>query len=238
MLFKVLKLAGIDVNTKLAELKADHEVKAQQVSEHASYKARNFALIAGLFLCASIFALFAIIVGLIALYHWTELRYGPNTGLALVAGTLLVLAALCAGVALAYANSRSDDLTLRRIALSWPPRRAQSIPLSSVTGASARVDSASLYQAPPFKGEDLVEPLLVLLGPYLRFPATGHPAIDNMLGQMGTKAEGTTNEAVGRAADLVRNGNRTTMLSVLGAATLFGWFIARGASHSHSHRPA
>ena len=43
-------------------------------------------------------------------------------------------------------------------------------------------------------------------------PVNGHPPIDNFLSQIGTKAEGTTNEAVGRAADLVRNGNRATML--------------------------
>jgi hypothetical protein len=235
MFFKLLKLAGIDVNAKIAELKADLEFKAQQVSEHASFKARNLALIAGLFLCASIFVLFALIVGLVALYHWAELRYGPYTGLGLVAGTLLILAALCVGVALSYTNSR-PDLPLRRIVFSSPPRRAQSIPSSSGIGTAHRFDSAPPYQSASFRGEDLVEPLLVLLGPYLRFPATGHPPIDNFLSQIGTKAEGTTNEAVGRAADLVRNGNRATMLSVLGAATLFGWLIARGASHSHSAR--
>ena len=232
MFFKLLKLAGIDVNAKIAELKADLEFKAQQVSEHASFKARNLALIAGLFLCASIFVLFALIVGLIALYHWAELRYGPYTGLGLVAGTLLILAALCVGVALSYTNSRPDELPLRRIIFSSPSRPAQSIP----SGTAERFDSAPPYQSAPFRGEDLVEPLLVLLGPYLRFPATGHPPIDNFLSQIGTKAEGTTNEAVGRAADLVRNGNRATMLSVLGAATLFGWLIARGATHSHSGR--
>jgi hypothetical protein len=232
MFFKLLKLAGIDVNAKIAELKADLEFKAQKVSEHASFKARNLALIAGLFLCASTFVLFALIVGLVALYHWAELRYGPYTGLGLVAGTLLILAALCVGVALSYTNSRPDEPPLRRIVLSSPPRRAQSIP----SGRAERFDPAPPYQSAPFRGEDLVEPLLVLLGPYLRFPATGHSPIDNFLSQIGTKAEGTTNEAVGRAADLVRNGNRATMLSVLGAATLFGWLIARGASHSHSAR--
>jgi hypothetical protein len=230
MFFKLLKLAGIDVNAKIAELKADLEFKAQQVSEHASFKARNLALIAGLFLCASIFLLLALIVGLVALYHWAELHYGPNTGLGLVAGTLLILAALCVGVALSYTNSRPDELPLRRVVFSPPPRRAQSIPSSTAD------DPAPPYQSAPFRGEDLVEPVLVLLGPYLRFPATGHPPIDNFLSQIGTKAEGTTNEAVGRAADLVRNGNRATMLSVLGAATLFGWLIARGATNSHSAR--
>ena len=193
-------------------------------------------MIAGLFLCASIFVLFALIVGLIALYHWAELRYGPYTGLGLVAGTLLILAALCVGVALSYTNSRPDELPLRRIIFSSPPRRAQFVPSGSGPGTAERFDSAPSYQSAPFRGEDLVEPLLVLLGPYFRLPATGHPPIDNFLSQIGTKAEGTTNEAVGRAADLVRNGNRATMLSVLGAATLFGWLIARGATHSRSAR--
>jgi hypothetical protein len=236
MFFKLLKLAGIDVNAKIAELKADLEFKAQQVSEHASFKARNLALIAGLFLCASILVLFALIVGLVALFHWAELRYGPYTGLGLVAGTLLILAALCVGVALSHTNSRPDELALRRIVLSSPPRRAQSIPSGSGIGTTHHFDSAPPYQSAPFRGENLVEPLLVLLGPYLRFPTTGHPPIDNFLSQIGTKAEGTTSEAVGRAADLVRDGDRATMLSVLGAATLFGWLIARGATHSHSAR--
>ena len=60
----------------------------------------------------SIFVLFALIVGLIALYHWAELRYGPYTGLALVAGTLLILAALCVGVALSYTNPRPDGASI------------------------------------------------------------------------------------------------------------------------------
>jgi hypothetical protein len=125
---------------------------------------------------------------------------------------------------------------LRRIVFSSPPRRAQSIPSGSGIGTTHHFDSAPPYQSAPFRGENLVEPLLVLLGPYLRFPTTGHPPIDNFLSQIGTKAEGTTSEAVGRAADLVRDGDRATMLSVLGAATLFGWLIARGATHSHSAR--
>jgi hypothetical protein len=49
MFFRLLKLAGIDVNAKIAELKADLEFKAQQVSEHASFKARNLALLRAYF---------------------------------------------------------------------------------------------------------------------------------------------------------------------------------------------
>ena len=236
MFFKLLNLAGIDINAKVAELRADFELKAQRISERAAVKARNLALIAGLFLGASIFLLLALIVGLVALFHWAELHYGPYTGLALVASALLILAALCVGIALSYMPSSSDEPVLTSGAFTSPPRHTQSAPSASPTGPTEGVASASSYQAAPIKGEDLVEPLLVLLGPYLRRPVTGHPAIDSFIDQIAIKAEGTTNEAVGRAADLVRNGNRATMWSVLGAVTLLGWLIARGAQPSHSDR--
>ena len=57
---------------------------------------------------------------------------------------------------------------------------------------------------------------------------SGYQAIDDLLGQIGSRARGTTEEAVARGSDLVRNGNRGTMLSVLGTATLFG-FLLRAA---------
>jgi hypothetical protein len=55
MFFKLLNLAGIDINAKIAELRADLDLKAQRVSERALFKARNLALITGLFPSASIF---------------------------------------------------------------------------------------------------------------------------------------------------------------------------------------
>src|SRR6478735_5097347 len=105
MFFRLLNLAGIDVNAKIAELRADFELKAQRISERAAVKAHNLALIAGLFVGASVFLLLALVVGLVALFYWAELHYGPYTGLALVASTLLILAALCAGISLSYIHS-------------------------------------------------------------------------------------------------------------------------------------
>src|SRR5512142_3301144 len=100
MFFKLLNLAGLDINAKIAELRADLELKAERVSERALFKVRNLALIAGLFLLASIFLLLALGIGLVFLFRWAELHYGPYTRLALVASALLILAALCVGVAL------------------------------------------------------------------------------------------------------------------------------------------
>ena len=40
MFFKLLKLAGLDINAKIAELKADLAFKAEQASEQVTRKAR------------------------------------------------------------------------------------------------------------------------------------------------------------------------------------------------------
>jgi hypothetical protein len=227
MFFKLLKLVGIDVTGMLAELRADFEFQILQASEKMSHRARNIALVAGLFLCAAIMVLLAVIVGLIALYRWAELHYGAFTGLALVAGVLVILAAIFAGIALAYANSRPSGVsTSGHLTAPQPAPFAEPIPTRRDEG------TASSYQSSSINAQDLLGPLDVLLGRYLRLPETGNPAIDDLLRQIGTRAQGTTNDAVAHAAELVRSGDRTTMLSVLGTAALLGWLAARGAEQA------
>jgi hypothetical protein len=79
------------------------------------------------------------------------------------------------------------------------------------------------------RAEDLVEPFAVLLDGYLRVPETGYPKLDDLLRQAAGRARGTTNEAVERGADLIRHGDRATMLSVLSAGVLFGWLLVHAA---------
>jgi hypothetical protein len=61
MFFMLLKLAGVDVNAKIAELKADLEVKIGQTSEEVTRRARTMELVAGVFLSAGILALMVLI---------------------------------------------------------------------------------------------------------------------------------------------------------------------------------
>jgi len=74
MFLRLLKLAGIDVNAKLAELKADLAVKIGQTSEELTRRARIIGLAAGLLLSAAILALMVLIVALITIYKWGELN--------------------------------------------------------------------------------------------------------------------------------------------------------------------
>jgi hypothetical protein len=219
MLFRLLRLAYIDVEAKIAEIKAEIAALIAQGLQRATRKARTTALVAGLFLCAALMVLFLMIVGLIALYKWGEIRYGAFIGLALDAGVLVLLTAILVGCALWIANredaaSRTTSGTARAARLPPPD------PLT--TGSPYQPSSRSPARAP-----DLIEPLFALLGRYVPAPITGQPAIDQMLERISARAQATTEEAVDRAAALVRHGDRATMLSVLGAAALLGWLMAR-----------
>jgi hypothetical protein len=234
MFFRLLKLAGIDVNAKIAELKADLAVKIGQTSEELTRRARIIGLAAGLFLSAVILALMVLIVILIAIYKWGELNYGPFVSLALVAGVLIILASafVVSALLIGKQSSKSTPLAPFIEATSGgtanlaphPPRSTNDAPQSAEAFASTSYPSSSA------KAEDLIEPLFALFGRYARWPQTGHLAINNLLQQAGSRAQGTTEEAVTRAADLVRNGDRATMLSVLAAVALLGWLIGRSAA--------
>jgi uncharacterized membrane protein len=60
----------------------------------------RYAVAVALVLAAAAGLIGAIAVGLAALFHWIEINYGPNTAYAAVAGLLVVLALLCAGIAI------------------------------------------------------------------------------------------------------------------------------------------
>jgi hypothetical protein len=174
-------------------------------------------------------ALLALIVVLAALYKWGEIHYGVFTGFSLVAAVLIVLT----GILVLAATSIARQSAATR--LPWRIVR-DPIPPMQTTETENDVLPARGFVPPPPRSqtatpEDLVEPLIVLLGQYLRPPETGYQALDDLLRRIGSRAQGTTEEAVARGSDLVRNGNRATMLSVLGAATLFGFLLARGAQH-------
>jgi hypothetical protein len=181
MFFTLLKLVGIDVNAKIAELKTD-----------LTRTARIKGLVAGLFLGATILVLMVLVVALIALYKWGELHHGIFVGLALDAGVLIVLALVLVLAAVWIARQGGKTTTL--------PADVAEAPI----GAATRV-----AQQPP--------------GP------KAHLVTDGLL-RAGSRAQETTNEAVARVTELMRNGNRATVLSILGAAALMGWLIGRAAA--------
>ena len=110
-------------------LKLNHVKRATQSylrdqTSHATGKVTSYAVAAGLFAVASLFVVAAFFVGLIALYRWVALTYGQFWGFGAVGVVLLVLAAICAGVAMAQMKRRTRPIvplaSRLRVAIATP----------------------------------------------------------------------------------------------------------------------
>ena len=93
MFFKVLKLLGLDVPAKLAEVRTTLEEQVELAKDQVTERAQTAASMAALFGLAGLAMFAAAGVGLAALYDWVALSYGPFYGYAAVIAVLLVLAA-------------------------------------------------------------------------------------------------------------------------------------------------
>ena len=226
MLFKILMLFGLDVPAKVAAAKSMIEQRVEELTDYAKQATQTAAVIAALSAVAGILVAMALGVGLFALYRAVAESYGVNAGLGVVAAILIVAALIL----LLIARTKGQSLPNRHI---FEPLR----PLASA-GASAAAPAiaapslahapspASFAGVPIVSAGDLIEPLAVLLGRYLKYPALGHP-LDELVGNLRNTARGTADEAVERAANLVRYGDRSQLLILLGGAALVGWLLAR-----------
>ena len=79
----------------------------------------------------------------------------------------------------------------------------------------------------PGSAGDLTGPLGFLLSLFAKDPKLGHPALDEFVGNLQTPAGGQPDEVIEQALNVVRNGSRTQLLTILGGAVLAGWLLAR-----------
>jgi hypothetical protein len=220
MIASLLRLTGLD--RKLEELKRDLHSRADTALDHLKAVAVQLALSAGLVIGAGLFALLALITGLIAVYVWAEARWGTFVALGIIGGSLVVIAALLLLAGLSVARSKSQ--AARRTTAAVPAQvPAQQLPAPATALAAPQPHVLRAEQA------NMVEPFLSLVSRYAHMPKTGVEPIDQLLGQMQPRAAVAADEAVRRAAALVQTGDRTTMIAILGAATALGWLMVQSA---------
>jgi hypothetical protein len=236
MMLKILKLFGIDVHAKIAEVQAKLEQRVDQAKDHLREVAWTAAVVAALCALAGLAVLGAFGVGLIALYRSVLLNYGQFYGLAAVAGVLIVLAIILLGSAFfeAKASSRANPRDESGRRLEEARRLKASTEDHDRAVASAALHGPPIEPAPPppirvapASAADLVEPLSLILSRVVKFPATGNPLLDELLGHLRGSAHGVVDEAVDGVAGTVRYGERATLVGVLGSAVLVGWLLAR-----------
>lgn len=109
---------------KLNQLKRAAQSYLRDRTSQTTGRLTSYAVAAGLLAVAGLFLIAALFVGLIALYLWVAITYGQFWGLGAVAAVLLVLAAVCAGGAMAQMNRRTRPIvplaSRMRVAIATP----------------------------------------------------------------------------------------------------------------------
>ena len=223
MLFKILKLFGIDVLAKFEAAKASLERRVEQVVKQV---ARDAALIAALAAITAVAATVAVGIGLFALYRWAANAYGVYAGLEVTGGLMVAVALVCGvGAAIkvkslasteASASEGNELLTSaeRATTLGREPPIATIQPIPTTASAS-----------------DIIEPLSFLLSKIARYPTLGNPVVDTLIDDLRVTAQGAADETINSAAHVIRNGDRTNLMVVLTGAAFIGWLL------SHHYHP-
>jgi len=118
------ELLRAGVALKLNHLKRAAQSYLRDQTSQATGKVTSYAVAGGLFAAAGLFVVAALFVGLIALYRWIAISYGQFWGFGAVGAVLLVLAAVCAGVAMAQMRRKPKPIvplaSRLRVAVATP----------------------------------------------------------------------------------------------------------------------
>jgi hypothetical protein len=142
MLFKFLRMFGLDVPAKVAAAKSVIEQRAEEVAQYAGQTVQTAAVIAALSALGGVLGAMAVGVGLYALYRVDADTYGVYAGLGVVGG-VLVAGAL---ILFLIARAKGQSLSSRRI---FRPLHPIPVATSSPAPVVATADPASVsYHAP------------------------------------------------------------------------------------------
>jgi hypothetical protein len=184
MFFKMLKLFGLDLPAKLAEVRTTLEERVELVKDQVTDRAQATAAIAALFGLAGMAMFAAVCVGLAALYDWIALSYGQFYGYAAVVAVLLLLAATAFAGARMKARSWPAESAGRLVEKQRELAQNRVVRVAAATTALESSFSPSPY--PPLSSYstsagDLIEPLTLILSKMIRFPTLGNPLWTNWL---------------------------------------------------------
>jgi hypothetical protein len=236
MLERLLKLLGFDLDARIAALKAEVERRIAAAKQELQHIARATAMAAGFAFAGIVTALLACLVGLVALYAWIAEQYGVYAGLGAVGGLLVLLTLALLLAARSSARALGDRPPAREA-----PVEARSLqfepspPVTRPAVVSPLAEQALAASAGTASAADLVEPLAVLLSSVLGAQGGGNALLNQVLAHAELATSGATGEAIDTATALVRDGDRATMLGVLGAAGFVGYLLGDAlAAHQAS----
>jgi hypothetical protein len=132
MLQALLRLLGVDLNRKLAEVRGNiDELKRSAISQ-ATEQIKETSLTVGLILGGAIAALFTLIIALAALYVWVDMHEGPLVALAIIGLVTALLAASLFALAFLRGKRRAAPAAVYRAPAPSPPASPSAPILMSV----------------------------------------------------------------------------------------------------------
>jgi hypothetical protein len=228
MLAKILKLVGVDLQAQIEAAKANVKHAVDQVKEVGE----QAAVIAALSIAAIVVCAMAAVVGIIALYRVTADVYGAYVGLAVVGGFLVAVAAILLAVITTKAKSLSASYRPSFVRETTPrnPRNDQPSVDRRLSSHSESGPSSTTMAAASVS--DLLEPLAFFISKHMNFPKVGNPIIDEIVGSLRANAQPAADEALERAAGVIRYGSRSDIVAVLTSTVLLAWLITRSSRAS------
>jgi hypothetical protein len=231
MLFRILKLSGIDIPARVAEARIDLEERFDLAKDSVQQAAQTAAVLATLCLVASLAALAAFAVGLIGLYSWVSTNYGQFYGLAAIGGVLLLIVIITFAAAISKLNSWRGE-NARRV--TTKRRDLAQAHTQRVAAAAEAIEAPKITPPPPppqasgaTAASDLIEPLVSALSGTIKLPIMGNPIVDELLTRLRSSAAGVADESAEALVRAVRYGGRPQLFAVLGGAMFVGWFLGR-----------
>lgn len=232
MLFKLLKLFRLDVSAMMDSVKAGLDLRFEQAKDGFSQMAVQAVAIAALLVFAAIAGAMLLGVALIALYQWTAEEAGVYAGLGAVGAALIVVATVLAIAAAIRSRSfprieKLPDVTpTKTVTLDTGGGPAAGNGDANESGSAPHPSAFTTVAPSNASASDFVETMAFFLAKVMKFPRAKNRIVDELVGNLREAARGTADEAIARAADVIRNGDRIHLVVVLSGAAFIGWLLA------------
>jgi len=198
MLREVLRLLGVDLDQKLAEIRAQIEEFRIKTTHQITAQLKATSLMVACVLVGTITAIATFIIVLVALYRWVEMYKGPFAALAAIGGVMALLTAVMFGLAFGRRSPRPPSAVVDRPQTGLPPRPPP----------------------PP-------QPVPAALSALLPSPPPNASMFDVLAHRFSTRVAAAGDEAVDAAVSIMRTGSRSTIFGTLAVAALVGVLLGR-----------
>jgi hypothetical protein len=200
MLQLVLRLLGVDIEHKLAEIRSQIEEFRARTTRQIGEQIKQTGLVVGFALVGTGAAVATFIIALVGLYRWVDLYKGPFAALAAVGGVTALLAAVMFVLA-----SRGK-----------PPETASRV----ARGGRLTAEPPELSASQPRPGSAALSAALPSLPP-------NASVADVVTHRVSARVAGVGDEAIDAAVHLMRTGSRFVLFGTLAVIALVGVVIGR-----------